>query len=149
MKKILIAVIILVIAGAGYYAYTQGWLAGSAGTVSDRNAKYFMDEVVRLGVADVGQPIEGFDYTILTMAFPGLLPDDFNGVATVEGRYEFSGNTLTFVRNPSNMISSAERAVSEEGYKKLLENLSARLKIEARNKAGTDEIINKINVDND
>src|SRR3989338_4954379 len=116
MKKILIAVIILVIAGAGYYAYTQGWLAGSAGTVSDRNAKYFMDEVVRLGVADVGQPIEGFDYTILTMAFPGLLPDDFNGVATVRS----PGKAMV------NMISSAERAVSEEGYKKLLENLSAR-----------------------
>lgn len=145
MRKIIIAIVIIIVLGGGLY-YFLGDDLGSA--TSDRENIYFKDKIIELGEADIGKPNEGFDYTALTLAFPGVLPDDFKGVKTTAGQYEFEGTTLKFVRDPNAPASIIERALSDDGYKKLLENLANRFQIDASNNAKIDEVISKINLDN-
>jgi len=87
----------------------------------------FRKDLIALGVERVGQPIEGFDAFLLMQAFPGLVASDFDGVETLEGRYEVRDGVIVFKRTQGR--SSAEQTVSGEGYATLLENLSVRLNI--------------------
>ena len=113
----------------------------------DRLGTYFRQRLVASGVADVGQPIEGFDAGLLMLAFPGLLESDFHMVETLEGHYEFKGGALTHVRNQDQPVSSAERTVSDEGYATLLLNVSSRMDMKAGTEADVDRIIAAINTD--
>lgn len=110
----------------------------------DESAKYFQERLVALGVEDVGQPIEGFDPELLIIAFPGLTRADFHNAATLDGRYELRGEELVFVRGQGNMVSSAERTVSYEGFATLLTNVSVRLRMSADTQADIDAIIARI-----
>lgn len=116
-------------------------------TLENNVSSYFMDRMITLGVEDVGQPIEGFDNNLLTMAFPGLVPADFDGVETVEGYYEVNGDEVVFIRNRTQPITSAERMISEQGYETLLENVSTRLNLSVTNEAEVDELIEEIDTE--
>ncbi len=107
---------------------------------------YFRDRMIALGVADIGQPIEGFDANLLIMAFPGLLPEDFEGVEALEGSYKIDedGDEISFVRGENMPITSAERMVSEKGYETLLRNVSDRFDISLSSEKEVDELIAKI-----
>lgn len=105
-------------------------------------AEYFQERMITLGIEDIGRPIEGFDANLLIMAYPGLLPSDFDGVEAFEGRYDAEG---TFVREQEMPVSSAERTVSDEGYRTLLQNLSGRLGLPAASEAEVDGIVSRIN----
>lgn len=106
---------------------------------------YFEERMTTLGVADIGQPIEGFDAHLLIRAFPGLIPQDFNGVETLEGRYRVEGNAIIFVRDETQPISSAERTLSNKGYATLLTTVSTRLGMGAHTAASIDVLIDRIN----
>lgn len=105
---------------------------------------YFQERLVALGIKDVGHPIEGFDATLLIIAFPGLIEADFDGVATFEGHYEFKDGGLVHVRDREQPVSSAERTVSDAGYIALLANVSARLGIAVASEIDVDAIIVRI-----
>ena len=109
-------------------------------------AAYFAERIVARGVADIGQPIEGFDAQLLMLAFPGITPADFDGTAAREGSYTFATSTdeLTFVRTESEAISSAERMLTEEGYAMLLANLEMRLGMRATTKVTVDALIDRV-----
>ena len=97
----------------------------------DEEAAYFADRMVALAIEDVGMAIEGFDDNLLHMAYPGLMASDFDGVETLEGHYEIKNGESVFVRDQKMPVSSAERTISEGGYKTLLNNLSERLNMNA------------------
>ena len=119
------------------------------------SAGYFHNQMVTLGIEDVGRPIEGFDASILMTAFPGLLPEDFSRVATFEGHYEIattgtsdsaSVGELVFVRDAApDAVSSAERTISENGYAVLLAQLARRLNAPFVTRADVDALIGQIN----
>lgn len=146
MKKTLYILLVIIILVAGFfslnsYIYNEKQAEGEIPELS----KYFQEQMITLGVADIGQPIEGFDNNLLIMAFPGLTQSDFSGVETFEGYYEIQNGEAVFVRSQAQPISSAERTISEEGYATLLENISARLSFPVISESQVDELIMKIN----
>lgn len=147
LKNISLILLAVVMVGTLLYAFTRE-VTGPVVAVPDNSAlsEYFRERLTSLGVEDIGQPIEGFDANLLIMAFPGILPADFNGVETLEGRYAVgSDNEITFVRGEGQPISSAERAISAEGYATLLDNLSARLQLSVADETSIDELIRQVN----
>jgi len=106
---------------------------------------YFSERLVALGVEDIGQPIEGFDANLLMLAFPGILPSDFDGVQALEGSYRYANGSLTFARTHAQPTSSAERTVAAEGYATLHTQLSRRLGIPAQDTGDVDRIIAAVN----
>ncbi len=146
MKKILYILLVVVILVGGFFLL-NGYIykeKQSGGEVSGL-AKYFQEQMITLSIADIGQPIEGFDNNLLIMAFPGLTQSDFSGVESFEGYYEIQNGEAVFVRSQDQPISSAERTISEKGYATLLENISARLSFPVMNQSQVDELILKIN----
>lgn len=144
MKKIIIWLLAVGVAvGAGLYISKSYQSAKQ----SDRDevSTYFYNRMVELAIADIGMAIEGFDPQLLMMAYPGLKSEDFQGVEAFEGRYEVNGEEISFVRDQSQPITSAERTVSEEGYQTLLTNLSSRLSV---SRATTEDIDNLIEIIN-
>lgn len=107
-------------------------------------AAYFEERMITRGIEDVGQPIEGFDANLLVMAYPGLEPEDFVGVAAFEGHYEVKNGEIAFLRDQETPMSSAARTVTEDGYAALLHNVAARLDVSIESKAAVDNLINAI-----
>lgn len=154
MKTIFTIIVLLVVAGGIFY-YAATWQTRTAQPpeeveevpVVDPQAAYFQEQIIVRGVADIGQPIEGFDAGLLEAAFPGLVSADFAEVATFEGHYTLGTSTTAdpvFVRDTVTAISSAERTVSAEGYGTLLMNLSERLGLPVGTKNEVDTLIDRI-----
>lgn len=105
------------------------------------NAAYFADRIVARAIEDVGHPIEGFDAELLIAAYPALVPADFEGVQTFEGRYTAENGALAFVRDHERPMSSAEKTISATGYETLLLNLTARLRRPAETNEDVDALL--------
>jgi len=142
MKKQIIILIALVVILVGLSFF----ISDSNDNISSQN-EFFQEEMVRIGVERVGQPIEGFNAFMYLQAFPGLIEEDFDGVQTIEGIYNFAGTALTFKRTDGQPISSAEEMISEAGYQTLLFNLSTRLDIEVNNVTDVATLIEKLQED--
>mgnify|MGYP006908203126 CR=1 FL=1 len=139
--------IILVVVLVGLASIVLLWReADDTGKMSELFGSYFGDELMLQGIEDIGHPIEGFDADLLMIAFPGLLPVDFHGVSAFEGKYQFKDGELSFIRNSSNPISSAERTVSSEGYQVLLENVGNRLNRVIQNEYDVRMLIDAVNI---
>lgn len=106
---------------------------------------YFEIQVTEQAIADIGQPIEGFDAELLILAYPGLQAGDFAGVETREGFYEVIEGALVFERYEEQPVSTAERTVSAAGYQTLLDNVAARLEVPLETETDVDTIIELIN----
>lgn len=141
MKKIFLILIFGVII-LGLLSLLQG--EKDRGASEGLIYKKFKIELWEEGIARVGQPIEGFDYSMLITAFPGLTQADFDGVASFEGVYTFDGNNLHYERTKGQPITSAEKTVSDDGYKTLLTNLSKRMGFNVIDESSADEIIKRI-----
>ncbi|MCR4279648.1 MAG: hypothetical protein NUV78_02860 [Candidatus Zambryskibacteria bacterium] len=151
MKKIFIWVIIIVavLLIGGFKMFDKTAVNNStAANVNEEMAGYFQERMFTVGVADIGMPIEGFDAGLLIMAYPGLVPADFQGVETVEGKYEVTGDEIVFLRDASKPITSAEEMVSAEGYRTLLAKVSTRLKLPATTEAEVDLIVETLDKEN-
>lgn len=107
-------------------------------------SKYFGEQMIALGIADIGNPREGFDPQSLIMAFPGLTSADFEAVEALEGQYKVVGGEVTFVRAAAEPVTSAEATVTPIGFDTLFKNLSARLAFAATDNAAIDELIKKV-----
>jgi len=140
MKNLLIIILgIAVIVGATFLI-----VGGNNRTEISEYSSYFMQEVNRLAIDRIGQPIEGFDANLLMMAFPELKESDFNGVETAQGIYLYEDGELTFTNTAEDMIHSAERMISEMGYGVLLGNIVVRLQIPFDSEGDVDKVIEKI-----
>ena len=109
-------------------------------------ATYFEQQVITLGIKDVGQPIEGFDADLVRLAFPGFVIADFENVETLSGYYKVNGDKLEYIRGASQPISEAERTISSAGYATLLQNTSARLSFSTTSKESIDSLIQAVNL---
>lgn len=138
---ILIAAIIILVS-AGVYLFGQKEDEERAG---NNIAEYLQERIITLAIEDIGMPIEGFDAELVMAAFPGFLPSDFSGVETPEGHYELRGGELEFVRDQSQPITSAEGMISGDGYRTLLENVSARLEYAIDTREKVDALLSRLN----
>jgi hypothetical protein len=121
--------------------FNRDWYEGVKET---RDVKLFTEKIHALLLERIGQPIEGYDAHMLIQGLPGLLPYDFHGVKTLEGRYQIEDEQLVFKRTQGSPISSAERMITTEGYEALLQHLKGRFMTEDVNL-----IIERISVEPD
>lgn len=133
---ILVAVLLVLLVIFGFFTSSS----------SDQST-FFQDEIIRVGVERVGQPIEGFSAPIFLQAFPGLIEKDFDGVQTIEGVYSFKDTGLVYTRTADQPITSAEEMISKEGYKTFLTNLSTRFNLEVSKDTEVSILIEKIQKD--
>lgn len=117
---------------------------GEAAIDSPALAAYFRHAMFDAATAGGMIPIEGFDAGLLMGAFPGLVPEDFNGVEAFEGVYSVKNNEIVFTRTHSQPISSAERTVSESGYSTLLQNVVTRLNREVRKDSDINALVSEL-----
>ena len=106
------------------------WFGNTTEERSDEQVLEFkrqLEEAVRI---EIGQPIEGYEPFMFIEVFPGLEPQDFNGVEALIGGYEYTDGTLMHEIGNVQVIHSAAPAVSEEGIATLLKNVLERLHIE-------------------
>jgi len=148
MKKIIAILLSLTALVALYFVFHKWSMNEIASDGNPELALYFQERLDTLGVTPgMGRPIEGFDAGLLTGAFPGFKPEDFNGVETFEGHYELAKDKLTYIRDSEGPVSSAETTVSKEGYKTLLENTKNRLKMDVSTRTDVDRLIEAINTE--
>lgn len=141
MKKIIIIILVVLVGMYAVYA-----LALRDDATPDALSEYFGNRITTLGFGEgAPMPIEGYDADLLMSAFPGFVPQDFDGVESLEGKYEYNGSNIIFERNTDMPISSAERTVSGEGYRTLLTNVSTRLGLAVEDELGIDTLIDTIN----
>jgi hypothetical protein len=112
--------------------------------VSTNFTESFQDELTRVGVERVGQPIEGFSAQIYLEAFPALTEEDFDGVQTLEGAYVYEDGALSLSRTEGQPVSSAEEMISDLGYQTLLSNLSSRLGVPVKSESDLRTVLEKI-----
>ena len=78
----------------------------------------------------LGMPIEGYEPSMFLQVFPGLTETDFEGVEASLGHYTIQNGELIYVQDPTKLIHSAARSITDEGMETLLHNVSARLKVD-------------------
>lgn len=139
-----VGALFMVLLVLGVVAIFRGPQAPDA-TIPPELESMFRSELIAEGIERVGQPIEGFDASLLILAFPGLQEADFNGVRTgiteEEGMYSYIDGELRWERTKQRPITSGEKTVSEEGYRTLLSNISERLGIAVRTEEAVRELI--------
>lgn len=137
------AVVVLLLVGIAAYALFTNSAANNplpeeaSGTPL---SEYFQAELTEPVSPDGPIPIEGYDAELLLGRYPGLAPEDFDGVAALQGHYTFEEGEAVFTLTEA-FEHSAARTVSPEGYAVLLENVSARLSVPARTEAEIDALI--------
>lgn len=81
-------------------------------------------------ITGLGHPIEGFTPLMFLAVFPGLRPADFDGVRAFSGVYKWVNGTLRFeMDQPGGPVHSAFDAITKEGMRTLIDNISSRLGI--------------------
>jgi len=85
-----------------------------------------LEESVR---TEMGQPIEGYEPAMFMQVFPNLEPVDFDGVDALIGYYEYEDGVLQHEIGDVELIHSAAGAISDVGYKILLQNIEQRLEL--------------------
>ncbi|MEK7568247.1 MAG: hypothetical protein AAB498_01290 [Patescibacteria group bacterium] len=131
--------IVLVVAAVG----VDWWQRGDALLTQspfETEASEFQENIQDFVIENFGQPIDsGFTAPMYLQEFSGLAESDFDGVKTSEGKYEYLGGTLVFIRAQTKF----EEAILEKGHKTLLKNLRSRL----GNDLSVNEIVMRITND--
>lgn len=136
----IVAAAIIILAGL----YFMNSTPKEYGVTNDTTVAYFTDKGEEKIDEKVGKPSQGVGYIgpMFLQAFPGIIPQDFVGVNTNYGSYGVTDGKLSFMGNaPSNAME-----MNKQGMTKLLQNLFARLSIEAKDTEGVDKILKKISL---
>ncbi len=89
---------------------------------------YFVEQIWKIGTKNLGaMPIEGFNPELYKGAFPMLEDYDFHDTEAYGGVWKYQNEKLEFVRDNSQGITSADGTLTEEGVKKLYNNLKIRM----------------------
>ncbi len=96
-------------------------------TIPQEDVTRFTEAMRAKTIAEVGQPIEGFEPSMFMQAYPGLTAQDFNGVDALIGRYVVVNGEVQYDLNGEQELHSAARAISDEGMAQLLGNILARI----------------------
>lgn len=139
-----IVVIVAILIGAGFYLFYDGGDTENREMSLTPQAQYFVETIESGTVERVGQPIEGFEPQMFMLAFPGIVPSDFDGVEAEQGVYQVSNGAIAFVLTDSGPEHSAARAVTPAGMGVLLENIAARLDFPIDTDAGVRALLEQI-----
>ncbi len=144
---VLIAVVIVAAVAAAYMQAGQNSWAGNIISTKDDQAsllQYFSEKTQSAVIEKTGRQIQNFEPFMFMEAFPGLKAEDFEGVEANGGVYEAIMGEVVYDATRSNVISTANLAITEKGMKTFLDNLSKRLGITVTDKASADRIIEQI-----
>lgn len=89
--------------------------------------RVFSDELQNAVIAEIGQPIEGYEPQMFMQVYPGLHPEDFDGVDAQIGHYTYVRGELTHELGDVDVVHSAAQAITREGMVTLFENIRERL----------------------
>lgn len=146
MKNIFIGAVLAVLLFTGLFFVLNTYIYTEKQGDAPREeiVSYFQAQMFERGTADGLIPIEGFDAGLLLGKFPGLMPQDFDGVYAFEGVYEIQDGQPVFIRTQGNPVSSAASTVSKDGYRILLQNVTARLDMSVETNADIDALIDTL-----
>lgn len=112
---------------------------------SDVTVKEFSERTQDEIVAQLGQPIEGFEPSMYIRVFSGIQEEDFDGVDALIGEYTYHADDgLLYDPGEAQRMHSAARAISESGMRQLLENVSARHNIDLNQPDAIDVVMEAI-----
>jgi hypothetical protein len=113
----------------------------------DNQIDYFETRLYARATEHVGQPIEGFDASMLLQAFPGLKTEDFKEVETVEGRYTGQAQIRAGSVIPKYVgqeLTSAAKSIGSLGVAQLYYNLSTRFNLDPEGSETANTILSRI-----
>ena len=88
-------------------------------------------------------PREGFEPSMFLSRFSNLYEQDFDGVQASLGIYEYKNSQLSY-KPIGSQTHSAAKAITEEGFETLLNNLADRFNIQVINKQSIKIIIDHL-----
>jgi len=101
-----------------------------ADSISQSAVNYFTDALRRLVITKHGWPFYGFTPDLFLDVLPGLKIEDFNGIQGEQGIYEINEEgTLIFNVSENIPAHASAEAISNNGMKQLLENISLKRNI--------------------
>lgn len=92
----------------------------------------------------IGTPIEGYEPQMFLQVYPGLTATDFNNVQASIGKYVIQEGKLTHQMDPKKLVHSAAGAITKEGMKTLLQNITKRTGIDLNSGGTLTEVMNAI-----
>lgn len=102
--------------------------SGSLGvplSIHEREFKVALDTVMRV---EKGETEGGYTPELLMAAFPGLIAEDFAGVAAVVGHYQYTEGKLNY--SNTEVVDGAAGDISDEGLRTLRNNVYRRLNLD-------------------
>jgi hypothetical protein len=152
MRKIvglvIIAFVLLLIA-VGISAMGEVSIESPNNDIPEGAVEVFTTKTRNKVIAELGQPIEGFEPFMFLEVYPGLEESDFDGVDAFIGVYRFKNGELTHEMDNTQPFHSAATAISDEGMATLLDNVSSRLGISIETGSDVAEIIEAIEKSDD
>lgn len=137
---VVIVIVVLFLLGLKYHHPNRSGFVDAS--TSSPISLYFRDQLKKLAVEDVGQPVDsGFNSQLLMEAFPGIETNDFSGVQTFGGQYQIENNKPVFVPNTNKVHSTADQMITKRGYATLLSNITARLDVTVNSNDDIDSLI--------
>lgn len=106
--------------------------------------QFELEEAVRI---EIGQPIEGYEPQMFMQVFPGLKPWDFDGVDAQIGYYLYHHGQLNHEYEVGTLLHSAATAITEEGFGRLLENVTYRLGYDDSSMVSVEEVIEELRLE--
>jgi len=135
LREIIIPFIVAVVALAGAYYFYSTAPDDDAQDISVINSitteiqAYFNKELQAGVIQNIGQPIHGFGPFMFMQAFPGIVPQDFDGADALLGKYKIVEKELIFIMDEGGPIHSAAETLSEEGMKTVFANIQRRANV--------------------
>lgn len=106
---------------------------------------YFAERIWQVGQVNLGaMPIEGFDPQIFKQAFPLLEDYDFHNTQAYGGIWKYDNGELIFERDNTEVFTSADGTLTEEGVKTLYHNLKIRMDFVIQTKEDIDAFIESL-----
>jgi hypothetical protein len=121
--------------------------ASTTVTTKRKVIEHFTGELRNGVIERIGQPIEGFTPQLFMQAYPGLVPEDFNDVDALLGKYEVLNGSIEFIMDEEDLIHSAYDAISDEGMLTLLNNIEAREDLEISTLTEVDGLMLSLGID--
>ena len=131
--------------------------SGGFDYIKDRFGGSDTETVVRVDVQEVfketlekevqgkiGMPVEGYEPSMFMQVFPGLTETDFDAVEASLGIYSIEGGRLVFILDETQLVHSAAKAITRDGMKTLLRNVSSRIDVDLANGGTITDIISAI-----